>query len=117
MACAPRGSLITVTWQSQGQPPAGPARPLFATNDNGDIDYRAVAAAALRLWRDYGTGAPGQAASRAQKAFWQGQMATCRWWHSVARALDRAMVAGAIIARAPRVNAAVTIPAHGVANA
>lgn len=116
MACAPRGSLITVTWHSQGQPPVGPAHPLFAANDNGDIDYRAVAAAAIRLWRDHGTDAPSQAARRAQTAFWQGQMATCRWWHSVARMLDRAVIAGAIIARNSNGQGRGEVSGHGVAN-
>jgi hypothetical protein len=95
MACAARGSLVGVTWRSGRRPLACRAAPLFAGNDNGDIDYRAVAAAAARLWSQHGDDAPFVAAQRAQTAFWQGKMASCRWWHSTQRMLDRALVAGA----------------------
>jgi hypothetical protein len=94
MACAARGSLLSVSWQSGRRPDPRAAQPLFGANDNGDADYRAVTAAAQRLWRGHGQAAPAVAAQRAQAAFWQGRMASCRWWHSVARMLDRALVAG-----------------------
>jgi hypothetical protein len=102
MACAERGSIRGVSWHT-GTPPVRPALlPLFSANDNGDIDYRAISAAAARLWRDYGLLAPQTAATRAQSAFWQGQMATCRWWHSVARMLDRALLAGECLTAEPQ---------------
>ncbi len=94
MACAERGSTRGVSWHTGTPPVRAALLPLFAANDNGDIDYRAISAAAARLWREHGLLAPQTAAIRAQTAFWQGQMATCRWWHSVARMLDRALVAG-----------------------
>lgn len=97
MACAARGSLVTVTWTSRRKPVPCPGAPIFAANDNGDIDYRAVAAAAQRLWVNHGDQAPYVAAQRAQTAFWQGKMASCRWWHSIQRMLDRALVAGAVL--------------------
>jgi hypothetical protein len=95
MACAAQGSTRTVSWHSGTAPlrPAGYA-PLFAANDIGEAPYRAIHDAARRLWRDHGVDAPFVAASRAQSAFWQGRMDACRWWNSVGRMLDRAMVAG-----------------------
>lgn len=94
MVCATRGSIKGISWHTGSVLSAPRACPLFAANDNGDIDYRAIAAAANRLWRDFGPDASFTAATRAQSAFWQGRMATCRWWHSVARMLDRALIAG-----------------------
>lgn len=101
MACAARGSLVGVTWRTGRKASARPGAPIFAANDNGDIDYRAVAAAAARLWAAHGDDAPLIAAQRAQTAFWQGRMASCRWWHSTQRMLDRALVAGAALTGDP----------------
>jgi hypothetical protein len=94
MSCAARGSIRGVSWPRHTPTAAPGAQPIFAANDNGDIDYRAVAAAAARLWRTHGHLASVVAANRAQAAFWHGRMATCRWWHSVARMIDRAFAAG-----------------------
>jgi len=96
MASAARGSTRTVRWSSGATPLTPRFAALFGSNDNGDIEYRAVHAAALRLWDADGAHAPLVAASRAQTAFWQGQMTACRWWHSVSRMIDRALVAGEI---------------------
>lgn len=70
--------------------------PLFAANDIGEAPYRAVHEAAQRLWRDHRGNAPFVAANRAQAAFWQGRMDACRWWNSVGRMIDRALVAGSV---------------------
>lgn len=95
MASSARGAFGRVSWHRGTVAPASEIlTPVFAVNDNGDIDYRAVAAAAARLWRDFGSHSSQLASLRAQTAFWQGRMASCRWWHSVARMLDRAMLAG-----------------------
>ena len=94
MVCAARGSMTGSRWHRGCLPAVPHACPLFGANDNGDIDYRAVTAASERLWRDHGSDAPYVAAARAQSAFWQGRMATCRWWHSVGRMLGRALIAG-----------------------
>lgn len=94
MACAAHGSTRTVSWHSRAAPASGVFAPLFAANDIGEAPYRAVHDAARRLWRDHGIDAPLIAATRAQSAFWHGRMDACRWWHSVARMLDRALVAG-----------------------
>lgn len=96
MACAAHGSTRTVSWHSRSAPVSAVCVPLFAANDIGEAPYRAVHDAARRLWRDHGADAPFVAASRAQGAFWQGQMDACRWWHSVGRMLDRALVAGGV---------------------
>ena len=97
MACAAHGSTRTVSWHSRTAP-LRPAdfTPLFAANDIGEAPYRAIHDAARRLWRDHGADAPFVAANRAQGAFWQGRMDACRWWHSVGRMLDRALLAGSI---------------------
>lgn len=94
MACAAHGSMRTVSWHSRTAPVAVVSAPLFAANDIGEAPYRAIHDAARRLWRDHGFDAPQIAANRAQSAFWQGRMDACRWWHSVGRMLDRALVAG-----------------------
>lgn len=94
MACAAHGSTRTVSWHSRTAPVPIVSAPLFAANDIGEAPYRAIHDAARRLWSDYGIDAPQIAANRAQSAFWQGRMDACRWWHSVARMLDRALVAG-----------------------
>lgn len=117
MACATRGSIRGVSWQSGTALALPRARPLFGVNDNGNIDYRAISGAAGRLWRDFGTGAPHVAATRAQAAFWQGRMATCRWWHSVARMLDRALVAGQCLTPSTDVGAGIMTRGHVPANA
>jgi hypothetical protein len=95
MASAAHGSTRSVRWHnSNAHARVDAFVPLFAANDNGEAQYRAVHDAARRLWRDHGFDAPQIAANRAQSAFWQGRMDACRWWHSVARMLDRALVAG-----------------------
>jgi hypothetical protein len=95
MASSARGAFGRVSWHRGNIAPGSETvTPIFGVNDNGDIDYRAVAAAAARLWRDFDSYSSQLAAHRAQAAFWQGRMASCRWWHSVARMLDRAMLAG-----------------------
>ena len=97
MASVAHGSIRTVSWHSPSAPlPAAEYAPLFAANDIGEAPYRAVHDAARRLWRDHGTDAPFVAANRAQGAFWQGRMDACRWWHSVGRMLDRALIAGGV---------------------
>lgn len=95
MASAAQGSTRTVSWHSRSATalPCG-AAPLFAANDIGEAPYRAIHDAARRLWRDHHIDATFVAASRAQSAFWQGRMDACRWWNSVGRMLDRALVAG-----------------------
>jgi hypothetical protein len=94
MACAAHGSTRTVSWHSRSTPVLFVSAPLFAANDIGEAPYRAIHDAARRLWRDHGVDALQIAANRAQSAFWQGRMDACRWWHSVARMLDRALIAG-----------------------
>lgn len=94
MSCVGRGTVRGISWHTGAVVPARALAPLFAANDNGDADYRALTAAAARLWRDFDADAAQVAAHRAQAAFWQGRMASCRWWHSVARAFDRALLAG-----------------------
>jgi hypothetical protein len=94
MASGAHGSTRTVRWSCGVEPALPTPVPLFASNDNGNSEYRAVHAAALRLCTDHGVHASLIAASRAQAAFWQGQMTACRWWHSVTRMIDRALVAG-----------------------
>ena len=97
MASAAQGSTRTVSWHSgSALPHAARAEPLFAANDIGEAPYRAIHDAARRLWRDHGADAQFVAASRAQGAFWQGRMDACRWWHSVGRMLDRALLAGCV---------------------
>ena len=99
MASGAHGSTRTVRWSCGAEPAVLALAPLFASNDNGDAEYRAVHAAALRLCKTHHAHASLVAASRAQTAFWQGQMTACRWWHSVARMIDRALVAGDSAAR------------------
>ena len=95
MASAAQGSTRTVSWHSRSAlPHPASVRPLFAANDIGEAPYRAIHDAARRLWLGHGADAPFVAAVRAQSAFWQGRMDACRWWHSVGRMLDRAMLAG-----------------------
>lgn len=94
MASAAHGSTRTVRWSCGADHAVVASAPLFAVNDNGDTDYRAVHAAALRLWKDHAGHASLVAAARAQSSFWQGQMTSCRWWYSVARMIDRALIAG-----------------------
>ncbi|MBA4748656.1 MAG: hypothetical protein H2056_08085 [Sphingopyxis sp.] len=97
MASAAHGSTRTVSWFSPSTPlPVANYAPLFAANDIGEAPYRAVHDAARRLWRDHGADAPFIAANRAQGAFWHGRMDACRWWHSVGRMLDRALLAGGV---------------------
>lgn len=95
MASSAHGSTRTVSWHSRSATalPCG-AAPLFAANDIGEAPYRAIHDAAHRLWREHSVDAAFVAASRAQSAFWQGRMDACRWWNSVGRMLDRALIAG-----------------------
>jgi hypothetical protein len=115
MASGAHGSTRTVRWScgTEALPPV--LAPLFGDNDNGDIDYRAVHAAARRLWAVHGGHAPLVAAARAQSAFWQGKMTACRWWHSVARMIDRALVAGDVTARCSA-DGAIAPPEHVAVN-
>jgi hypothetical protein len=116
MACAARGTTRSVSWTSGAAPLVPQFAPLFGVNDNGDAEYRAVHAAARRLWAANGAHAPLVAASRAQTAFWQGQMAACRWWHSVSRMVDRALIAGETAMQFPAMAAALPPACHAPVN-